>query len=238
MRQARTIPVDRSQIRTLTESVVREITDFVSPFLRRGEAKYDLQYQRGFDARKTLRAGFYTGRDVTGSGFSIPVFIDFKENVRSLGTSRDLIPLGGLYQQGYPGKRFIPRSVTLTVNSAASVEDILDQSRLRKQVQSVLLHEITHASDWMVAKKPRKRTRAEYINAPEEIRARIPQIAEEILPTDLRVDVALRGSEIWKSIRDDLTEDNRKRILKTLSVMNSRARVASVFLGQKRSGMR
>lgn len=133
--------------------------------------------------------------------------------------------------------------IQLYVKQRVGIAGGWERGDLAATMRSVLAHELAHAGDPHISERAKEgrpigsasaKGRADYYNRPEEIAARMQQIWREL--TDRRAVAAiaemrkeaegegsdwkpgaashLHMSETWNRIADDLTPENRKRILR------------------------
>lgn len=125
-----------------------------------------------------------------------------------------------------------------TIDSFLSVVDGL----LRKKIYEMLIHELTHAADtrnpkWRVPdekergfKPPKEVEYGRYFNDPAEVRAYMQEIVDQaiefvsknrsalrrIASSNKIVQWAIKNSETWQDIKDNLNPKNRKLIMKAV----------------------
>jgi hypothetical protein len=134
----------------------------------------------------------------------------------------------------------------LELNGTFDWETLADQKSTRDRLRSVLMHELTHASDIVrneaAGYVKQKRAPNEvltdddvdlraYFNDPHEVRAFMRELYEKVGPTVRKVLVtnlgrewglggtilrSLKLADLWKRMEPHLTRQNKNRILKGL----------------------
>jgi len=123
-----------------------------------------------------------------------------------------------------------------TENRLQPLDECTSETCLPYGLYSLLTHEVTHAAEVIFGWKSNKGTklqdgetvvehRGKYINDPMEVRAFMQQVVDEVLryvrklaslPEKKRLTTALRLSTTWSLLKDDLTQRNKKLILKAV----------------------
>lgn len=239
-RAARPIPVDKAQLQKLADKIVRELPRYLK--FRPSDMASPLYQVRGFNPQKW---GFfvdaYSTTDVRGQPVNVPIEVQAKE-MRSWSGPRKYVAGGSVksrYQVSPSGKAKGYGSkigLVVNINTLVSPQELLDNaSAVKKEVYSVLIHEVTHLRDLLKHETSELRPDQDpsdpdiYYNQPSEVRAFMQQVAEEALeyaddvgqmdPFLLHLDSgfierALEKSPTWERVRRHLNRKNTQLMLK------------------------
>lgn len=235
-RAARPIPLDKSQLQRLASDIVKELPRH----LKFRDMSAPLWQTRGFSPQSW---GFEVGpvetTDVRGIPIRLKVHVGAKKTTEwrsprkyvTGGSVRTVYHAdGGGKAKGYGYKT----GISVTINSVRSPEEILSNiDKVRKELFSVLIHEVTHLRDLLKHEgyEDHPEDPDKYYNAPSEVRAFMQQIADELIeyahelgkddpwflpdtPDSDFLHKALESSGTWERVRGHLTRSNEKLMLR------------------------
>ena len=228
--EARPISIDKDKI--------RELAKFLSVNIGRkarkahdDERRNRLPPWRGIgQIRKVWEQTYFSVEPVRGEEFTIRIIVATQPGSgitagAGMGTNRNT---------GEP-------TMVVYLNANMKPGDLASAAEtgiLEGQLWPILIHELTHAADVFKPEAEYERkggakvpTSGEidpvaYYNDPGEVRAHMQEIVDEVLSIPVEklqaafgskgILYAVRSSETWKYIRDHLTPDNKKLILKAV----------------------
>lgn len=217
----RPIPIDKNQVREIERRIWAELYKpnsrvgvtlgpAFAPILRRMPSSETPIHELPGASSFIVDGGVYKSTSVVGSDVQVPVMLDlYKSN------SSALIPSGHVESTGEDWDQHLaPIQVVLFLNSTKTLRQIREgEARLKKELRSVLVHELTHAHDLIP-----KETSNTYFQDPVELRAFMQQVADEVLEEHLRrprdIRRILQESVFWNSLAPHLTPMHRRHILK------------------------
>jgi hypothetical protein len=235
-RQAtRPIPLDRSAVQKLVRDIQRELPRH----LKFRNLTDPLWMQRGFNPNTWgFKLDDLKLQDVQGYPVIVEVAIS-AGRIREWGGAREFIKGGGVrsqYRTNYKGRAVgygIKSKLTIEVNSGKSPKDLMENPQVTKELTSVVSHEMTHLRDLLKHYGPVEEDTEEgvrdYYNRPTEIRAFMRQISDEVIDyahavgrddpffldfSTRFIENGLDRSKTWERVRKELTEPNRRLILR------------------------
>lgn len=226
----RVIPVDKLAISKIMVKIFKKLPSFFN------ESYNPTKYDEPISSQK------YSFREWRDTGF----FVD-RYNFEDVSGRRDRSV--AIYLKAKPGRGYVvggtvhfrgktPETIDVYLNANRSPNEFLKASdRILNELRHVLLHEITHARDFLENNYSsgisNRDDQVDYLNHPNEVRAFMQNIVYEVLTvlkTDLisskrkwsylssrALDQYLQRSPHWKSLREFLTEGNKKKILKAVA---------------------
>lgn len=235
---ARPIQVDKAQLSKLADKIVKMLPQY----LKFRDTSSSLNTTRGFNPNTWgFFVDHYTTTDVRGHAVHVPIEVKAKESRDWKGPRRYVAggAVRATYQVGPKGKAKGYGSkvgLAININTLVSADELLSNlSTVKKEVFSVLIHEVTHLRDLLKHEKSDLRPDQDpddpkvYYNLPTEVRAFMQQIADEVIdyaeeigkddPFFLYLDRgfverALESSGTWERIRKFLNRKNEQLILK------------------------
>jgi len=222
---ARPIPIDKSQIRKVTQTIYKEALDLLEQVRvhprfeeeRIGWWPQAILKNLGIDKWVYTYTTTLVGSDTE---VSFPIFIKFSGTGNF--KTRKYISGGRVQHVGRPGdKRLRPINLKIEFSTELTKETfVTKKSKILDEIFSVLIHEITHTRDWIPLKrKPHQQDPQKYYNEPAEVRAFMQQIADEVISYPLesfdKADQfrrALERSTTWDRIKRVLSSPNKKKI--------------------------
>jgi len=151
---------------------------------------------------------------------------------------------GGIGVHKGSGKLHGQPVIAVVLNGSSTIDSFLSvvDGLLRKKIYEMLIHELTHAADvrnpkWRVHgkkergfKPPKPGEYGSYFNDPGEVRAYMQEIADQVIEfvsknrstlsriasSNKIVQWAIKSSETWQNIKDELNLKNRKLIIKAV----------------------
>lgn len=235
---ARPIPLDKSQLQRIADKVVRMLPRHLK-FRNMGSP---LWMARGFNPNTWgFHVDVYSVKDVRGFPVHAPIEVRAKESKGDWTSPRKYIAGGVVKQRFQPDSRGMPKGYgskigfVIYVNQLISPEEILaNLPKVKKEVYSVLIHEMTHMRDLIL--HPSVELKGQdpedpevYYNRPSEVRAFMQQVADEVIeyaeevgkddPFFLYlntrfVERALEKSPTWERIREALNPQNTRLVLR------------------------
>lgn len=182
-----------------------------------------------------------TGLQVKPIGYPYPLALSVVGRLDDPKPGRTYALGGSLSHRAYPGKKFLPYAIEIRFSPLISIAAYkANRQAAEREIYSILIHEFTHARDFTTEKYEGTRDLATektldlYHNHPVEIRAYTQQIVDEVEtyirryvekdqdtwglkdnPTSL-INAALEVSPTWQRIQPDLTQENRRIILRNV----------------------
>ncbi len=206
---ARPIRINRTRAKSLADKALRLIS-------------------RGFRGQELL--GYYTSVNVLGEKVQVPVSLVQTDETPDWRSPRRYVS-GGKVQAAHEStksKKGTPVSLTLSLYRFPGSPS---KSKLRTEVFSVLIHELTHVHDILAYNKGQADA-ASYYNSKTEVRAFMQQIVQECSDeyrklaepdgwytsslTERLFQVLLNKSPTWDRVQRSLTDKNKRLILKAV----------------------
>jgi len=229
---ARPIPVNKAELAKLADQFVKVLPKY----LKFRDMSQPLWSTRGYTASWGFDLGKYETKDVMGNLVRVPVKVTAK-TVGEWNPTRNWIA-GGVVRSQHHGPRGhgIKFELGLKLNADRTPEEILSHlPSVKKEVFSVLIHEVTHLRDVLHVEGPKEDPQEKaqsYHNKPSEVRAFMQQAAHEVLDfvekeaqsfgigpwgaqlNGKLLDRALSASLTWSRIQEFLTPTSRKTLLR------------------------
>lgn len=232
----RAIPIDRTRIRDLAKELTREIQTGISKIYLRmlDDKETDLSLFDGMEGpillhpREQLEV-----TNVRGNRVRVPIYVVVKpDSERAVGNF-----LTGGHVRSYPGEggHRTFTSLEIGLNGSRPARQFFGRwapKQIEKEIYSVLVHEITHLQDWF-RMSDRSKDFATYVNRPQEVRAFMQQVVDEVLERQEEiakksdgwalnlssefVESRLDESRSWHRIKKELNTVNRRLILKAVA---------------------
>ena len=221
---ARPIRLDRGEVEGLLDRIYKGL----QPYGREHK-----KHQKAGTHRDAIVMDSIVVRDVFGNDKEVFVALTAKPG-------RGGPVLAGGFGHVNRGKHKGQPIIIIQMNGSYTWDGLIDTKVSRRELRSVLMHELSHAADKMgnehVGFQGRIPTSDEinwdeYVNDPEEVRAHMREIYEQLRSTIPEVmgsslgevwglggtiERFLRVNTTWKGIEPYLTRKNRNRILKGL----------------------
>lgn len=218
LQESQAIRVDRSKIRKAVDFVVKRLKVLAGRYPNQTIAQ-------ALGRNGEYRVGVYRTKDVRGKALEAPIFVVRGRSSVSKWTFVD--------RAGFRSRASGKGEITLDLNPNLSIDHMLANERqLRKQLASLLTHEVVHLRDVLKSKDDEK----SYWSRPHEVRAYMRQIVDEVeewaeeyakemgwfKADGDTLDNALRNSRIWGEFGSKFTPAGRKKIMKAVATKLSK----------------
>lgn len=242
-RAAGPIPLDRQEIEELADRILKGLKPYLK--FRPEHMGSPMWSARGFSPSRwqyDVEGGFQT-TNVRNHPVRVEVHVNFQ---RPTERGRDYVTGGGVQSKWYADSRGratgygLHLKLTVHLNPERSANEFLDELRgdVRKELLSVLRHEVTHLKDLLKydplpeAADDLAHAQA-YHNKPSEVRAFMRQIVDEAIEyaheqgrddpfwisslTRQFVEQAMDSAPTWQRIKDTLAPSNERKLIEAVS---------------------
>jgi hypothetical protein len=217
---ARPIPLPREKVIKLENKIILTLENYLKSL-----DEYD--DIPNFD----LPSGFFDWKNVLGETISVQVRLRTKKNGGLF-----IVPEARIVARKEDWMKYLePESLVVYFNqSMYLVGEFRDKLKydIRREIHSKVIHELTHALDLLRPESGDAISKGVlfYVNLPEEVRAHMAQIIEEVLPsmraqkiigkrkltTEEVLHILKTKSSSWKNKHLFMSPETKKKILKSL----------------------